>query len=317
MLAVLNTSDLWPTLIASLSGISFAGLGTAYKLGQTRGISTAHVVLGVSIVGAAACAPALAESAAPWPVYLVGVVAGLTQYLTIRLIARGLAVSSLSVVWCVVALSFLPVIPYTCILFQKSLVPPQYFALASAVACVFLASFGRSSLRTPSSLPVRVSAGPSCDPAPPDCPVRPQSRALVLGVLVAVLLCNSVSNMIQSHLSLVPAAGEKFIDRYGSLWMFILYATIAFSAFVDLGLRRKLKCPFKIAALLGLGGGLCSVCGIRLQNLVAGRPMTYAMNGAVGIVAAAVLSVLLFRERPTRWWWGIIAFGVAAVALGA
>ena len=45
--------------------------------------------------------------------------------------------------------------------------------------------------------------------------------------------------------------------------------------------------------------------------------MTYAMNGAVGIVAAAVLSVLLFRERPTRWWWGIIAFGVAAVALGA
>ena len=76
--------------------------------------------------------------------------------------------------------------------------------------------------------------------------------------------------MIQSHLSLVPAAGEKFIDRYGSLWMFILYATIAFSEFVDLGLRRKLKCPFKIAAFLGVGGGLCSVCGIRLQNLVAG-----------------------------------------------
>jgi drug/metabolite transporter (DMT)-like permease len=300
-------SDLWVTALAALSGLCFAGIGMAYKLGNSRSVSTCHILLGLCVVGMAACAPLSFPSQmhAPALIWILGVVAGLSQYVTIRLIGKGLALGSLSVVWCIVSLSFFPVIPYACFLFHKALDRPQWMGLLAAVACVLMASWG-SKPQAPTSLAAAAGAK-----APP------HRRLLFLLVLASILLGNSISNIIQTHLAQTPVESPaKFLETYGAIWMFTLYASAGLAALVDLAVRRKLAAPWKWMVALGALGGASSLSGMRFQNAVAMHPMSYAINGSVGIIVAAVLSVLFFKERISPAWHATIALGILAVVLG-
>jgi drug/metabolite transporter (DMT)-like permease len=300
-------SDLWVTALAALSGVCFAGIGTAYKLGSSRSVSTCHILLGLCVVGMTACAPMSFPSQmhAPALIWILGVVAGLSQYVTIRLIGKGLALGSLSVVWCIVSLAFFPVIPYACFLFHKALDLPQWLGLLAAVACVLMASWG-SKPQAPTS--IDAAAGVK---APP------HRRLLFLLVLASILMCNSICNVIQTHLAQTPVDSKsKYLEAYGAIWMFALYASAGTAALVDLAVRRRLAAPWKWMVALGAMGGLSSVSGIRLQNTVSMYPMSFAINGSVGIIVAAVLSVLFFKERISPAWHATIALGILAVVLG-
>jgi drug/metabolite transporter (DMT)-like permease len=301
-------SDLRVTALAALSGICFTGIGTAYKLGSSRSVSTCHILLGLCVVGMAVCAPLSFPSQmhAPALVWILGVVAGLSQYVTIRLIGKGLSLGSLSVVWCIVSLSFFPVIPYACFLFHKALDRPQWLGLLAAFACVLMASWG-SKPQAPTSVDAATGAK-----APH------HRRLLFLLVLASILMGNSISNIIQNHLSQTPLDSSfKYLEQYGAIWMFVLYASAGIAALVDLAVRRKLAAPLKWVVALGAMGGISSVSGIRLQNAVSMNPMSFAINGSVGIIAAAVLSVLFFKERISAAWYATIALGILAVVLGS
>ena len=292
--------------MAALSGICFTGIGTAYKLGSSRGVSTCHILLGLCVVGMAACAPPAFSSQmhAPALVWILGVVAGLSQYVTIRLIGKGLSLGSLSVVWCIVSLSFFPVIPYACFLFHKALDLPQWLGLLAAFACVLTASWG-SKPQVPTGI------------LTPGVKAPPHRRLLFLLVLASILMGNSISNILQNHLSQTPLdSSSKYLETYGAIWMFILYASAGIAALVDLAVRRKFAAPLKWVVALGAMSGISSVLGIRLQNVVSMHPMSFAINGSVGIIAAAVLSVLFFKERISPAWHATIAMGILAVVLG-
>jgi drug/metabolite transporter (DMT)-like permease len=302
--------DIQTTLLAAMSGICFSGIGTAYKLGQSRNVSTAHVVLGISVAGMMVTAPLCfpSQTHAPLQVWILGIVAGLSQYVTIRLIGKGLAMGSLSVVWCIVSLSFFPVIPFACLYFGEKLAWPQYLGVVAALACVLLASFGgkrQASAATVAGAPAPKSA---------------LSHALFFGLmLAAILIGNSVCNIIQSYLSNTKPLGAdtSLLKLYGWLWMFVLYASITLAAVTDLRLRRKLTAaPPKWMLALGALAGVSSILGISLQNMVSDKPMSFVINGSAGIIAAALLSVLLFKERPGRAWCATIALGIVAVVLG-
>ncbi len=300
-------SDLWVTGLAALSGVCFSGIGTAYKLGSSRNVSTCHILLGLCVVGMAACAPLSFPSQmhAPALIWIMGVVAGLSQYVTIRLIGKGLSLGSLSVVWCIVSLSFFPVIPYDCFMFDKALYLPQWLGLLAALACVLMASWGSK----PQALTSLDAAAGAKAP--------PHRRLLFLLVLASILLGNSVSNIIQTHLSQTPAGPQPtYLASYEAIWMFTLYASAGLAALVDLAVRRRLAAPWKWVVALGALGGVSSLSGMRLQNAVAMHPMSYAINGSVGIIIAAVLSVLFFKERISPAWHATIALGILAVVLG-
>jgi drug/metabolite transporter (DMT)-like permease len=304
---VASLSDLQVTALAALSGVCFSGIGTAYKLGNSRSVSTCHILLGLCVVGMAACAPGAfpSQMRAPSLVWILGVVAGLSQYLTIRLIGKGLAMGSLSVVWCIVSLSFFPVIPYACFRFHKALDLPQWLGLMAAVGCVLLASFGGKPQAAPSLA------------AAPGAKAPPRRHLLFLLVLASILMGNSISNIIQNHLSQTPVdSGTKYLKAYGAIWMFTLYASAGVAALVDLAVRRRLAAPWKWMVALGAMGGISSVSGILFQNAVSMYPMSFAINGSVGIIAAAVLSVVLFKERISPAWHATIALGILAVVLG-
>lgn len=307
MLVAAIPSDLWVTALAALSGLCFTGIGTAYKLGSSRSVSTCHILLGLCVVGMAACALPAFQSQVHTPalVWILGVVAGLSQYVTIRLIGKGLALGSLSVVWCIVSLSFFPVIPYACFLFHKALDQPQWLGLLAALACVLMASWG-SKPQAPAHLDAATGAK-----APP------HRRLLFLVVLASILLGNSISNIIQTHLSQTPLDSQsKYLESYGANWMFTLYASAGLAALVDLAVRRRLAAPWKWMVALGALAGVSSLSGMLLQNAVAMHPMAYAINGSVGIVVAAVLSVLFFKERISPAWHATIGLGILAVVLG-
>ncbi|MEO8377226.1 MAG: hypothetical protein ABI579_06115, partial [Candidatus Sumerlaeota bacterium] len=98
-----------------LAGFCFGIIGLGYRLGQARGITTPAVVLYISAAGVVFFGAMLGAHPfdAPARVWILGIAAGIAQYLTIELVAAALKRGPLSPIWCALNLVFVPIIIYS------------------------------------------------------------------------------------------------------------------------------------------------------------------------------------------------------------
>lgn len=291
-------------MLAVAAGVSFALIGITYKMGQSRGVLPAQVMLVMSAIGGlvyGARAATLDLSPMPRSIVLLGIGVGLTQWMALQLVSAALRKGPLSAAWCAISLSFLLVFPYALVVFGRS---PGFFQLASAVLaalCVISASLNQGS-----------SGGLDTGP-------KPGWKSLwYLLLLVALLLVNSVISIGQYDLSQRHAGEATLLGLYSSVFYSVLYATLVITLLTQLLLQRRLHPRRGAMWRLGLLAGAGSVAGLYTQGVAVGLagPVIYAIGGAAGLIFTALVAAVAFKEQRTLLWYATIALGAAAVVMG-
>jgi len=134
--------------VAGLSGVAFSLIGIAYRMGQPRGIVPAHVMACIAAVGSVVFgvrAAMLPLADVPLVVIGLGVAAGVTQYVLVRVIKAALDKGPLSPAWCALTLSFLPTVAFSSIFLGERVTLMHGLALVAGIACVLAASGCQSS----------------------------------------------------------------------------------------------------------------------------------------------------------------------------
>jgi len=223
------------------------------------------------------------------------------------MIAVALRMGPLSALWCAISLSFLPTLPYAYFMFGQGLYIFQYLGVIAAVGCVVSAA-------------VANKAKPA-EPAVPATPLRPKvgTRLAYFGLLVLMMISNSVNNLAILDIS------NRHIDAAHTLWdihfqpfLVIFYASLGGLCLCDLLYRRKFNVSAGNLLLLGLPAAFGSIAGLYLQGFASklGGAVSYAIAGAAGIVFAAAIGTVFFKEKRTALWYLTIGLGALAVVLG-
>jgi hypothetical protein len=298
----------WLLTMPVATGVGFALIAIAYRLGQTRGVGPPQIVLLISVAGA------VYFGVAAWPLDLAGlpplvlafgVVAGLGQYLGVKLIRPILDRGPLSPLWCAMSLYFLPASLYAYLVWGERIRAHQYAAIAAAVACVVIASIGQGR-----------SAPSESDHARPDRPVR---RKILYGLmLVGVLIFNSLMAVCIKDLGTRPAPeGGSYMDHHGHVMYLLFYVALGAAILPDLLITRAYRVPLRSALLLGLLGSAGSIGGLMALRVCAAYPagVVFTIAGVTSILTVAVVSVLALGEKADATWYGTVATGVLAVIL--
>ena len=292
-------------LLAGLSGLCFAYIGVAYRLGQSRRMDPMSLAMVLAVVGTvffgAKCF-ALTFHELPARAVVCGLLAGLCQYLALRAVKAGLTRGPLSPVWCAVSLGFVPVIVYSRLAFTETVRPMQYAAIFTAIGCVMAATIGqKGSSQVPGGRRTGITGG-----------------FAYFAILLVIFLTNGLSNIAMKDLGMrrLPD-GATHIARYGDVFLLMLYLVMAGGTFVDLLVTGRLRSP--LWWTLGLGGscGGASVCGMWCLALCAGQSaaIVFTVSCTLSILGAATASVLAFREKPSPAWFATVALAVLTVVL--
>ena len=292
-------------IIAMLSGLCFAVIGIAMRLGQNKDVSPLHISMCMGIGGAIYFG--LQINWADWnaPSYVVitslCAAAGMIAYMifTKMCLTRG----PLSPLWVATNLTFIVVTLYGAFMFRESITSTQGAALAVGVICVlFGANLGDK--------PKEDDSGKT--------PMKIKIEYTVL--LLLVLICNSMSFIVIKELGtrLIPGTEKVYLSMFIPHMYFIMYTAIAIGSFIIVKFIDKSK----VAAckwVLGLGGAaaLASIFGMVLLSSVVNLPtaVVFTLNSIVCIVTGCIVSVLAFKEKAKGAWWATVGFGVLAVIL--
>jgi drug/metabolite transporter (DMT)-like permease len=289
--------------VAAFSGVSFSLIGISYRTGQAKGLIPRQVALVLCAFGAvffAAKTSTSGWSAAPLIVIVLGLLSGITQYMTLHLMGEALKRGPLSPLWCAVSLSFLPVVIYAGITFGEALTFIQYAGIVAAMGCVFLAAFEGPNSATP-------AAGH----------VRPGGHATYAAILVAILLLNSVPSAAIKYMGMRPLGDATVMASYGPFFSFLLYVALGGCILADLCATRRLRAPARWMLPIGAMGAAGSIGGLLSWGYCASMPaaMLFTISCVMSIFTAALVSVFAFGEKATRAWYGMLACGVASVVL--
>ncbi|MDP6379968.1 MAG: hypothetical protein QF662_01375 [Phycisphaerae bacterium] len=299
--------------LAALAGVFFAILGIAYRLGQSRKVPLVNVVLVSAALGALffglQSIPLL--RLAPWRVYAWGVAAGFTQYWCIKGIAAALRRGQLSPVWCAMNLAFVPAIIYAYFALGETLNFTQAAAIASAIACVAVASAGPRGTRGPSVEPLSVRVDLQR-------PVRtPGGKFLYGAILLLILVSNSVTNMGLKALSVPVAGGPTDMEHYRSVFLACIYLSLMIAVAVEIIFTTRSLALGRWTLGLGAMAAGGSIAGLSLLAICArwAAADVFPAVGVSSILVAAVVSVLAFRESPGWMWLATVALGLLSVVL--
>jgi len=288
-------------LLVTFSGIFFALIGLASRIGAPLGVDSLHIavvgMLGGMIFFGADALEILRAGDVPARVWQMGLAAGLTQYAAVRLIKTALRMGPLTPLWTAQMLAFVPVILYASLALGEPLEPVHLAALLLAGACIFFASRSQD-----------LPAQPAARPGGP--------RLAYLAVLAGALLLNSVANIAVKDLSAHTLPSERtLLEQFGSLFYFMMYLQIWLGSAAELLVRRR--APASYAWMLGLGlmAGLGSLLGVIClrQGMSLPAAVSFTLSSTTSIVCAALAGALFFGERRTRWWWATVASGAAVV----
>ena len=290
-------------LLAVASGACFALIGMAYKLGERRGLLPIQVAFVLATAATIVFGGLALQADAGWPpprVWVLGALAGSTQYIALRLVQRAMRMGPMSALWCALSLSFVPVVPYAFCVFGQRLTPWQSAGLLAAAGCVLVAARWMGRTR---AAPARA----------------PKFSASYLAVLVLIMLFNGGSVIGVTDLSLRQwTDGQTYGARFMMVYLFLFYGWLAALVFTDLAGRRKLLGTKPLLALGALAA--CGSCGGMLLAFQANQALgsvSWAINGSASIVTMALIDTFGFGERRTPAWYATCALGAAAVVLSS
>ena len=289
--------------IAAISGIGFALIGIAYRMGQPRGIAPPHIVLflaagGTIFFGVQMLNIPLLEI--PLVVIVYGTVAGLCQYVLVKVIKVALRMGPLSPVWCALALSLLPTIGFASVFLGEKLGMTQVLAIVAGIACVLAAS----------AIHREEPAGKPGD--------RRSTWLAYVAVLLLIPTFNCISQIGIKHMEHLPAqGGGSLIEQYKAVFLMLLYLMIGAGTAIDLFVTRGFNVPFWRTAGLGLMAAAGSIFGMAALTACAALPAAtlFTLSNVVSILATALVATLAFGERRTLAWYGTVGFGVLTVVV--
>lgn len=307
MLLAEITTSAFGGLLAVLAGIAFCIGGILFKVGQGHNLTPMQILVIAAGVGflifiVQAFQSPLGE--VPAIVFILAVVAGVSQYFLVLLLRLALKLGPMSAMWCAVSLMFVPVIFYSWLALGQGLTGVKIMSVCAAVACVIAAAEANRRSQHKISPHHRLT----------------YRRAFAyLGLLVGIFLVNGVSAGSQFDLSQRAAdTSRTLLKEYGTVYYAAFYATIMASAAIDLAARRKLLASLRAAWWLGILTGLGSAAGMYMAGAasIAIGSISFALTGAAGILAAAVAGTIFFSEKRSLMWYATITLGVAAVVMG-
>ncbi len=296
-------------VLPALAGVSFSLVAVVFRLGASRGLEPLHLlgmgsVLGIAVFSILAWRGGIDLSALPPALWVLPVLAGVGQYVTLKLFAAGMRMGPISAVWCMVSLHFVPTLVFAAAFLSEDLLPLQYAGIGASVLCVLFAS---------------ANVAPADDAA--TAPALPREgwrqRLLYLALLLTLLLTNSVLSISQRILGGWSDAGPDEAMRYhGHFLLALCYLTIAVLAAIDTVVLGHRLPSWKVTISLSLLLAAGSMCGLALLNACARSAVVFAVAGIMQILVVALVSVTAFRERTTPAWYATIISGVLAVLLG-
>ncbi len=286
-------------ILAILSGVAAALGALSYRYGAKGKVPTIELQTAMSLAGivlwSILCGSRIFEVA---PVAAVmGVVAGITQYLEIRLLRDALKRGPLSPAWCAISLgNFVPVIVYSALFLNERPTLCQYFSLAAAVGAILFASRGQD------------SGGKE----------RKPWSAVYLVLLVLLFFLVSLLNIFLKYASSVPdpAGAGTLFDGQKSAIILITYIFMFLTCAADLTVSRSWvfnRYAWIGGAVLAVGGISAYFCIVLIMTLPA--VLVFALSNTTSILAVALLSTLLFGEKRTRDWYLMVVLSLLAIVL--
>jgi len=298
------SSTIMAAVLAALSGLSLAVIGVSFRWGQSKNVVPLHISTAIGLAGAiffAFKADFSTIGTLPAFIYIIAIVNGLGQLVTMVLTRVALKKGPLSPVWCAMNLTFLFVTVYSAFVFSESISLMQYLALGAGIISVVFASYigtAKSEEQIKSNW----------------------KDKLIYGLMLILILIGNAIIFVA-----IKDLGTRYIPGQNVTWLGAQTANIYFIFYVVLALSngsvavfQKTK-PTSVGYLVGLGAlaGAGSICGMLLLSLCAQAPaaVVFTVNGAIIILGGALASVIFFSEKMTRAWYGTIGFGVLAVIL--
>jgi len=293
-------SDYMPAILAAISGICFGMMGVLLKAGHQRSLPPLLLmfipfVLGTFIFGVAACGSM--HNMPSLSVWVCGLGAGCSQYLSITVMRSALKLGPLSPFWCATNLSYVLPLPVAWLVLGERVTMIQLIGCITGVVGVIIGAVGQ----------LETTAQKSAESIP-----RVGKYLMVLG---ALFLMNSMPNIAVKLLNTWPAeASVKYMSQYRWFFLFLLYGGAAVMALIDLLFHRMLRTVFKKNTLI-FGGIIAtsSMAGLGLLT-VAGRlpaAIVFPVNSAANMVSAALISVVAFKERIS---WALILMIICVLA---
>ena len=288
-------------LFVLLAGLGFSLLNCMYRLGHQWGVPVQPIAFIVTLAGTAYYVVATWPAPfwqAPWRVWGLGVVVGLSQYLLVLLIATALRHGPLSPLNCAKYLGFVLVILMARLVWHETLSTTQGVGVALAVLCVICASFQTAGTRQNVCQPLTLRAW-----------------LLYASVLAGLFFVNAVAHLAFKLLGMVPISGvESYANLYGKHYLTTLYLSLGLCLGLDILLRAKPQGPIRWRIGLGLVAALGSITGMSSMRLCASLPaaLTFPLSALTLILSGALVSVFYFGERTTRAWWAMMASGCIA-----
>lgn len=293
-------------LLAVLSGLSFSLIGVSYRFGQSRGITPIQIIVWASpfcVIFFGAQTPLGAWAEAPRAVWLWALAGGIGQYLCLLLVDKALRLGPLSPLWCASNLTFLVTVLFAALFLGEHITPLQGLGLAGGIGAVLAGVW-------------------SVTPAAPA--LRPDARgglgqrleyALILGLL---MLCNSLAAIAIKALSGHPLpGGGNALSQFSGVFTTMIYLVSWLGVLMDISLRSAWRRPASgqigLAALAGVG----SIGGFLLWCLCAVLPaaMLFTLSSLANVMGAGLVSVVLFREKASGFWFLMMGLAVATVIL--
>jgi len=296
-----------PLLLAIVSGLLLSLIGIAYGMGRAHQLQSSHIatfmcLAGVPVFSILAGMDMLC--AAPPRIWLLGLAAGLSQFVTMRAINAALRRGPLSPVWCAASMTFLPALLYAWVALGEHTSGMRLAGAVLACVCVVLGAVHGS----------RAKKGDGAGHAHGWRAVVAYSLLLLLIVPTAASL--HVSNKILGS-QLLPD-GRNAMDAFGLVFFLACYGSTGLGLLGDSLVRNPPPRESRRALVwLGLLASIGSIGGFLVLRLAAASPaaLVYPVNSVSSLLGVTLASVLIMRERITLAWAGMVAAGVIAVLL--
>ena len=287
-------------LLSIFAGFMFAIGGIAYKIGangNARPIQCAVFLsaVGTIVFGIIGCNE---WNFCTLPVYLTGIVIGVTQYWVIVFLRWALQLGPLSPTWCAVSLGFIPVIIYSALSCGEKLSLYQYFSIVSTIGAIVSASLSSNGGKSGTTW---------------------KQKVLYCIILVLLVIFNSTLSVglkVASQID-VPGTSMTLCDRCGNVILALVYCTIMVCGVIELTVGKSWvfnRKAFWGGALLALGAST----GYGLQLYLVGKASAvtvFALGNTVSILGTALMSAIFFKEKRSKAWYFTIGFSILAILL--
>ncbi len=291
-------------LLAAFAGASFAFIGIGYRLGQPRGVRPIQAALVIGVAGSLCfgiAAGGFWPEGTPTKVVALGIITGLTQYLTIRFVRLALEMGPLSPLWCAVSVGFVPATVYAWIFLGESAAWYRCAGVAAGVLCVLAGS-----AQQPAPAPGAGEGG------------RRRSRGAYGLVLFVIFVINGVSFIAVKELGASRVGrSSNMMREFRDVFMLWEYLTIGVPCLVEVLVGWRERARFVPWLWCGLIAALGSMAGLWAIAECAhiDAAVIFTLSSIAAILTSAVASVAFFGEKVRPALFVMLGLGVLAAVL--